>query len=343
MAEYLVKKDALGGFFQSLVKDGHKLLAPVLDNGQWKMAETTPDKVTLEYTNTHLSPKDAFFPQTERLMAYHNAVGKDGAFIYQDLGGEVGPRVMFGLRPCDARGLAVANRVFQNDRFTDPYWKVKYESTVKIGLACHNPCPQCFCTSMEGGPFSEEGLDVLAAVKDGSLLLKTVSQAGDDFLKKLNLAAASVTGDLEALAKEAVAKMPPAIDMSKIAASELLALMETPHWADTADRCLNCGVCTFVCPTCHCFDIQDEQSEKGGVRMRNWDSCMNWLFTIHGTGHNPRPSKMERVRQRFMHKLKYIPLKQDGHCGCIGCGRCVTLCPVNIDVREVARQMNTGE
>jgi ferredoxin len=111
-------------------------------------------------------------------------------------------------------------------------------------------------------------------------------------------------------------------------------------WDKVYESCLNCGTCTFVCPTCHCFDIQDEVKGTEGRRVRNWDYCMSWLFTVHGTGHNPRPSKKERVRQRFMHKFKYIPMKRDGEIGCVGCGRCVQLCPVNIDVREVVNQMN---
>jgi ferredoxin len=235
----------------------------------------------------------------------------------------------------------VDNKVFQNDRFTDPYWKTKYEASIKIGLACHNPSPQCFCTSVGGSPFGEEGLDVLAVVKDGGLALKSITAEGEEFLKGLK---GTESGDASAaltdLKKAAEAKMPAPIDQAQVAAREVLDVFNQPHWKETADRCLNCGICTFVCPTCHCFDIQDEQNEKVGVRMRNWDTCMSWLYSVHGTGHNPRPTKTERMRQRFMHKLKYIPMKQNGSCGCIGCGRCVTMCPVNIDIREVARQMN---
>lgn len=345
MAEYIVKQNALRDFFKAMTEGGKRsLLAPVEADGKWQMMEADPEKVSLDYSNTHLSPKCAFFPQTEKLMAFHKDPTKSDPFVYKPLGlDNVKPMALFGLRPCDAKGLVVCDKVFQNNRFTDPYWKTKYESAVKIGLACTAPGPNCFCTGVGGSPFGEAGLDALAWPKDGGLALKTITSWGDEFVKALaGVETADVAGEMADLKKAAEAKMPARIDLKQVETGQILDIFNQPHWKDTADRCLNCGTCTFVCPTCHCFDIQDEQSEKGGVRMRNWDTCMSWLYTIHGTGHNPRPTKTERMRQRFMHKLKYIPMKQDGDCGCIGCGRCVTLCPVNIDIREVARQMNEG-
>ena len=340
MAEYIVKNSK--DFFKALAATGRRLLAPVEADGKINMAEADPDAVAAGYINTHLSPKGAYFPQTEKLMAFHKDTAKDDAFVYQPLGiDDVKPSIMFGLRPCDARGLVVTNKVFQNNRFTDPYWKTKYESSIRIGLACAAPGPNCFCTQVGGSPCGEEGLDIIAFVKDEGFGLKSVTPEGEAFLKELTgLTEAEVAGELAEIKKSAETKMPGRLDQAKVESAAVLDVFNQPHWKDTADRCLNCGVCTFVCPTCHCFDIQDEQDEKGGVRMRNWDTCMSWIYTVHGTGHNPRPTKTERMRQRFMHKLKYIPMKQGGTCGCIGCGRCVALCPANIDIREVAQQMN---
>ena len=117
-------------------------------------------------------------------------------------------------------------------------------------------------------------------------------------------------------------------------------LFEAPFWEDVAFACINCGTCTYLCPTCWCVDIQDEVFGKDGDRIRNWDSCMFPLFTLHGSGHNPRDKKVQRVRQRFMHKLKYYVNKYHNGVQCSGCGRCVRYCPVNIDIREVAKIMN---
>jgi ferredoxin len=338
MPEYIVEEGALAEFFRSLAS-GRTLLAPQGAGAESKLAETAPEKVNLEYTNTHMSPKTAFFPQTERMMAFSKNSGSPDPFVYKDLGDKAKPAVIFGLRPCDARGLSVSNKVFQNDRFTDPYWKGKYDAALKIGLACPHPFPQCFCAAMGGSPFGEAGLDALAFPYKGGLGLRALTDAGKKLASDAGLPEADLSAELKAMEEEAVRAQGALPDYRPIDEKNLMELFSAPHWAQTAEHCLNCGVCTFFCPTCHCFDIQDEESESGGVRMRNWDTCMSWLFTVHGTGHNPRPSKTERVRQRFMHKLKYIPLKQDGVRGCTGCGRCVVMCPVNIDIRSVALKM----
>ncbi len=120
-----------------------------------------------------------------------------------------------------------------------------------------------------------------------------------------------------------------------------LDLHDAAFWEDVAFSCINCGTCTFVCPTCWCFDIQDEIHGKTGKRMRNWDSCMFPLFTLHGSGHNPRDTKMQRVRQRFMHKLKYYVDKYDDGISAWAAADASDQCPVNIDIRRVCDLMNS--
>ncbi|MDR2422000.1 MAG: 4Fe-4S dicluster domain-containing protein [Deltaproteobacteria bacterium] len=337
MSEYLVKESALAGFFAALA-NGRRLLAPQAQGDDCRL-EVVAGPVSLDYANTRLSPKSVFFPQTEKILAFHKLADKPRPNQYQDLGDHAEPTVIFGIRPCDARGLSVSNKVFQNDRFTDPYWKGKYDKTLKIGLACPDPFPQCFCASMGGSPFGEVGLDALAYPKDKGLGLKALTPAGEELIKAAQAEAADLAAEIKSLTAKAIAAQGALPDYRVIDDSQIMELYKADHWATTAEPCLGCGVCTFFCPTCHCFDIQDEANEIGGVRMRNWDTCMSELFTRHGSGHNPRPSKTERIRQRFMHKLKYIPIKQDGVRGCTGCGRCVVMCPANIDIRTVAATM----
>ncbi|MDR2460063.1 MAG: 4Fe-4S dicluster domain-containing protein [Deltaproteobacteria bacterium] len=340
MPEYIVEENALKDFLQSISK-GRVLLSPQGVGDKCQITETTPDKVTLNFTNTHISPKTLFFPQTEWLMSFQKDHSKPHPYVYQDLGDKAKSAVVFGIRPCDAKGLSVSNKVFQNDRFTDPYWKGKYESVIKVGLACKDPFPQCFCVAMGGSPYGATGLDVLAFPSEKGLGLKPITDEGAKLLAEANLKEADLSSELKSQEEAAIKAQGIPDDYSPIDHRGLLNLFQDPQWQSIAENCLNCGVCTFICPTCHCFDIQDEENSEGGVRMRNWDTCMSWLFTVHGTGHNPRPSKTERVRQRFMHKLKYIPMKQNGDRGCTGCGRCVVLCPVNIDIRSVALRMST--
>jgi len=111
-----------------------------------------------------------------------------------------------------------------------------------------------------------------------------------------------------------------------------------PIWIDLAQKCLGCGVCAFLCPTCHCFDIQDCMKGTQGSRFRCWDTCQFEKFTLMGAGHNPRPSKKERTRQRVFHKFKYS-VERYRILGCVGCGRCIAACPVNIDVRQVIKEL----
>ncbi len=107
------------------------------------------------------------------------------------------------------------------------------------------------------------------------------------------------------------------------------------YWQKMAAQCLSCGICTYVCPTCYCFTITDEIENLRGERLRSWDSCMFYHYTLEASGHNPRPSKLNRYRNRVGHKFSYIPEKYDGLIGCCGCGRCIRSCPVSIDIRQV--------
>lgn len=118
---------------------------------------------------------------------------------------------------------------------------------------------------------------------------------------------------------------------------KLDAMVDSSFWQDLHDRCLGCAVCTYLCPTCYCFDIQDEARGPKGERARNWDSCMFPLYTLETSGHNPRPTGRERWRQRLNHKFNYY-LRQYGLPACVGCGRCIVNCPVNIDIRNVVSE-----
>jgi ferredoxin len=345
MAEKILKKSDLGKFIKALSGD-YEVLAPVEAEGKFEF-QPVGDDYQLEwsaYQNTYLSPKDLFFPQSERMFEFAAERGKEGSFVLRDVNLDPSPRLVFGMRPCDAKAFQVLDLIFTNDQFSDPYWTTKREATTLIGLACNEPCPTCFCTSMNCGPFYETGLDALAVDLGDEFLIKPLTDKGEKALTKagglLTEPAGKASEKADALKAAAEAAITTEVPMLNVFKRSVMELFEAGHWDRVHESCLNCGTCTYSCPTCHCFDIQDETAGEMGDRVRNWDSCMSWLFTMHGTGHNPRPGKKERVRQRFMHKVKYIPMKRGGEIGCVGCGRCVRLCPVNIDVRDVVRDMN---
>jgi len=292
--------------------------------------------------NTRMSPKSLVFPQSEIMMEYGLDETKEDHHIMKEVRKDATPRAVFGMRPCDAKALTLVKLNFDTPEYKDPYWIKAYEAATFIGIACDEPAGTCFCLSTGCGPYHEEGLDVLMIDSGDYYLAKVITEKGEKLLKSAGWETQSDdVSQIESKKSQAEAKITSKVETANLKDKKILDLYEAPFWEDTAFSCINCGTCTYVCPTCWCFDIQDEAHGKKGVRMRNWDSCMFPLFTLHTTGHNPRETKLHRVRQRFMHKLKYFTDKYDKGIMCVGCGRCVRLCPVNIDIRTVCNTMNS--
>jgi ferredoxin len=241
--------------------------------------------------------------------------------------------------------MLLVKQNFDTEQYQDPYWLNLYNATTFVGLACDTPCATCFCTTAGCGPYHEEGLDALLVDQGDGYWIKSLTRKGDQLLQAAgwNTPAdvQALTGIMERKKTTAEAKIIAKVDATALRNADTMALYNADFWEDVSFSCINCGTCTFTCPTCWCFDIQDEVYHQKSVRMRNWDSCMFPTFTVHTTGHNPRATKLQRVRQRFMHKLKYFVDKYDTGIMCVGCGRCVRQCPVNIDIRRVCELMNT--
>ncbi|MGD8654223.1 MAG: 4Fe-4S dicluster domain-containing protein, partial [Desulfobacterales bacterium] len=202
----------------------------------------------------------------------------------------------------------------------------------------------CFCTTAGCGPYHEEALDLLLIDNGDHYWAKVITDKGDAFLTAAGWTATvdekSALKEIEGKKKAAEDKISAFVKTDNLREIETNDLYNAKFWEEVSFACINCGTCTYACPTCWCFDIQDENRGNHGCRMRNWDSCMYPLFTLHGSGHNPRGTKLHRVRQRFMHKLKYYVDKYDAGIQCVGCGRCIRHCPVNIDIRRVCGYMN---
>jgi sulfhydrogenase subunit beta (sulfur reductase) len=295
----------------------------------------------LSAANTHLSPKAVIYPQSELMFSYSLDETKEGHHQMQEVEKDYSPRAIIGIRPCDAAAFLLVKRNFGNPEYPDPFWIKAYESCTLIGHACDYPGSTCFCTSAGSGPYSEVGLDVLLMDNESGYLAKAITDRGAVWLKNAGWSDETDGAEIEQRQKAAESRIVSTVPTEQLKAKNTKALFEAPFWQDVAFACLNCGTCTYSCPTCWCFDIQDEVKGHNGLRMRNWDSCMYPLFTLEGSGHNPRPEKYQRVRQRFMHKLKYYVDKYQDGIQCVGCGRCVRLCPVNIDIRSVCEKMNS--
>ena len=344
MTQKLFTKEQWNKALEGL-KNDYKIFVPAKDGDFHSFVPLDEgNKPKYDYQNSRLSPKSLVYPQSERMFEYTLDNDDPDANILKESPKDYSPKAIVGIRPCDAHAFEIVKINFDNPEYRDPWWVQRFESTLLVGLGCNEPCSTCFCSSVGGGPFNEKGLDVLLYDLGETFLAKAITDKGGEFLGKAEggkPAEKPILKDAENLKAAAEEKISSTVPTEKLKAKVVTELFNAPFWEDVAFSCLNCGTCTYLCPTCWCFDIQDEVLGKQGDRIRNWDSCMFSLFTFHGSGHNPRDKKFQRVRQRFMHKLKYYVDKYDNGVQCSGCGRCVRYCPVNIDIRQVAEVMNS--
>jgi len=313
----------------------YKVYAPVAEADDVRLVGLEPDmEPTLEYTNFKRSAKELFFPACELICTYENETLTEAPLPDEKF-------VVFGVRPCDALALALLDKVFgEFGGSRDPYYMKRRENGLVIALACLEPEDTAFCTAAGSGPAGTDGADILVYDVGKELLFEALSEKGEAFLSDYQ----KFLGKPGAAAKKARDRI---VEKAKARAAELdlhglkqklERNFDSPLWKEISEICLGCGLCTYQCPTCHCFDITDEVQGRKGRRIRTWDSCQYALFTHHASGHNPRPSKNERMRQRVLHKFLYT-VENLGETFCVGCGRCVRNCPVNLDLRETLKSL----
>lgn len=259
----------------------------------------------------------------------------DGSSIDVDATQEPPPRyALIGVRPCDLQALRIADRVLLGGPFQDPHYASRRNGAFLFAVNCSRPSSNCFCSSMGCGPRSAGAFDLAATELDDALVLEVGSDAGSNAMEGTAWTA-STARDLDRAA-EVIRQAERAITRdvrTDHLRSFLFENLESPHWKDVASRCLGCGNCTMVCPTCFCTTVTDSigLSERT-ERIRLWDSCFNGEFS-HVHGGNARPSIRARYRQWLTHKFAGYK-EQFGVVGCVGCGRCITWCPAGIDVTE---------
>ncbi len=337
MAQGVIKKEDLYRLL-STAAGKKKVYAPIDGVGGIEFAEIHEQKeITLDYSNSKLSPKSIFFPQREVLCTFADDALEEVQTPKEAL-------IVFGIRPCDALSLTYLDKVFSDSagRFKDPYYLKRRENAVIISLACKEPRATCFCTSVGGSPSGKEGADILVYELADKLLFESCSDRGQDFMKTASVLFKQAEEDHKTAAKEQAEKAKdgmPVLNLNGLK-ERVDKVFEDPLWDEITRNCLGCGACTYLCPTCHCFDITDEENRKGeGYRIRTWDSCQYPLFTLHASGHNPRVNKKQRMRQRIMHKYSYT-VDNYGDIFCVGCGRCILYCPVNLDIRDMLNTLN---
>jgi len=334
-----IKKKDIAGFLDNILTE-YKVFAPVTRDERVVFEEIgAGSEAILDYQNTPMPPKGILFPQTERLFSYRSTKEIPDIVVPSF---EEKQQLIFGIRPCDARSFTILDTVFDGD-VKDPYYVNRRANTVMISIGCTKPQATCFCTSVGGGPFSEEGSDLLMIDCGDEYVVKVASDKGTRLLEKRGFedAGKDKLAFVEEVIKKAEASMGPEVETDGLK-EKLDKSFNDSIWMQVTDKCLGCGLCTYFCPTCHCFDIVDETVGSAGERIRIWDSCMFPLFALQASGLNPRPTVKERFRQRIMHKFSYM-MDDYGKIGCVGCGRCVTECPVNLDIRQVLDKISRSE
>ena len=292
--------------------------------------------------NTVRSPKDFFFPQTENLMDF-KVEGKNIEII--DTRKDSEDFVIFGVRACDVKSFDVLDKVFLAEP-ADSYYKNRREHGLIMSLACTKPHETCFCGTFGIDAAAPEG-DIVCFKTDDSLYMDAKTEKGRKLMSALeNITEQADGGEVEkqqAVTRERLAKLPLAgLSAEKFGNGKTKEFFDAPEWKELSESCLGCGTCTFVCPTCQCYDIKDFNTGHGIKRFRCWDSCMYSEFTKMSAG-QPRLTQLERFRQRFMHKLVYFPTNNDGMFSCVGCGRCVSKCPIQMNIVKVMKKLGGNE
>lgn len=340
-----IAKDKIDSLFE-LIGSKQPLYLPVDNNsGKADFAKWQKGTKLSEKLKTTRSAKDFFFPKTEHLVSYEVS-GKEVKVV--DPRKDVEDFVIFGVRACDARGFTAIDNVYLNMNPVDSYYKNRREHGTVIVLACNEPAKTCFCSTFGiDASLAKPAGDVSCWLADGKYYFEANTDKGKAFVENAKSALEDAdTSAVEACKKdiaEKVEKLPFAhLDLSKFQGKDMLKIFNSKIWDKVSEPCVGCGTCTYVCPTCMCFDVRDFATSNGVRQIRCWDSCMYNDFT-QMAAENPRHTQKERSRQRFMHKLMYYPMAHDGMFSCVGCGRCVENCPVNMNIVKVIKAVNESD
>jgi formate hydrogenlyase subunit 6/NADH:ubiquinone oxidoreductase subunit I len=324
-----------------LTREGKRLVAPVEDAAGlrcFKIVDSV-DQVSFAAGKTRWSPKEFLFPKTETLFSY--AVTGNDVKIERPPADET-EQVIVGVRPCDAAGLARLDGVFlRQSQAPDAHYAGHRNRSTIVSITCESAEPECFCTAVGVGPAAEDGSDVQLVATPNGWIVRPITAKGEALTTSLSSRPVP-SSDEWAKAQATAAGVAASLKQNPIAhewAAVLEKSFDQPLWQAVGQNCLGCSICSYVCPSCSCFDVQDSGNAWCGDRCRSWDSCTFGLFTRHGSGHNPRGNQPARFRQRVLHKFSYFPETHDGQFMCVGCGRCVALCPVGMNIQGAVQQV----
>jgi sulfhydrogenase subunit beta (sulfur reductase) len=322
----LIRKQSLEKLYNILTAD-RKVYAPVAAADKKTEYRYNPGfaEITFGHIRSTLSVKNIVFPKVENLFYYSNSK-TESTITDIDLN-NIPEVVLWGAHPCDNAAFDTLRSIFCWDT-KDEFFAKRLEKLAVIGLSCHLSDEYCFCTSVGIAPDSVKGSDILLyPLKSGDYHADILTEKGKAIVKSAEALFEPLNDE-----KPVITEVKQKFSHEQVT-SRLAGAFEHPFWIENSLRCIGCGACAYVCPTCACFDIQDETKGREGKRYRSWDSCGFGLFTLHTSGHNPRHVQSQRWRQRIMHKFSYMPERNES-LGCVGCGRCSSGCPVDMNIAE---------
>ncbi len=329
MSLRILDKGAVAPLINALMAD-YRVVGPQAKGSKFAFDPITdPAQLRLDYDMTILPPKKVFQPPEERLATF-TMQGEVEPVM------EVEPTVLFGVHTCDLRAILLLDQAFSQD-YADAHYLERRKQTTIVSLECLEPCDEhSFCKSM-GTLAADEGYDLHLTDLGAAYAIDVATEAGEQLLSKYGTATEAAEADVRRLNEVLGAKWPRFTYRLDFDAAELPAMLHTaydhPLWEQLGERCLACGSCTNVCPTCYCFNVVDEVNLAltEGERLRHWDSCQLTEFASVAAGENFREARSARQRHRFMRKGKYL-YEKFGELGCVGCGRCVRTCVAKISI-----------
>lgn len=325
---FKINKEKFKEWLRTL-RDQGEVYIPTKENNIWIYAPLDRQDWPVHFPNTRIPAKNIFFPNRQALLSWK--YGR-GSLSLNSFNPEEKKRIIVGLRPCDSRSLQILKPVFAGE-YVDIFYLKNLERTALIGLACQQLCPGSFCQEMKINPQDSLDNDIFLRETPEGFVAKVITEQGKALMAQgffVETEANNWTA-----AEQQMPEADVLFDLEVVKAKINSFFADEEFWQKVSAKCLNCGICTYLCPTCHCFDICDLNAPEKGVRFRCYDSCAFANFTQMAV-HNPRPEKWRRYRQRVSHKFSFFP-QNFQEVACVGCGRCVNYCPVNLDLREVLK------
>jgi sulfhydrogenase subunit beta (sulfur reductase) len=331
MSLMILDKGSLAPLVNALTVD-YQVIGPQAKGPKFAFGPiTNPAQLRLDYNTTILPPKKVLQPPQERLATFTMQGEPHVEPVIED-----GPKVLLGVHTCDLHAIRLLDKVFSQD-YPDAHYLERRQQTTVVSLECLEPCDEhSFCKSM-GTLTADEGYDLHLTDLGPAYAVEVATEAGAALLSRYGTASEATDADMRRMNEVLSAKWPRFTYRLDFDAAELPALLSTaydhPLWGELGERCLACGSCTNVCPTCYCFNIFDEvdMALSKGERLRRWDSCQLDEFARVAGGESFRETRLARQRHRFMRKGKYI-YEKFGELGCVGCGRCIRTCVANISI-----------